>query len=36
VLAAHALALGPGATPLGDEALARIEPEWSPAVCTCP
>lgn len=36
VLAAHALAVGPGVTPLGDEALARIEPEWTPAVCTCP
>lgn len=36
VLVAHALAVGPGITPLGDEALALIAADWSPAVCTCP
>ena len=32
-LAAHALAAGPGANPLGDLALARST--WSPEVCQC-
>ncbi len=36
VLVGHALAVGPGVTPLGDETLALIEPEWDPRVCTCP
>ncbi|HLR56966.1 MAG TPA: DUF501 domain-containing protein [Beutenbergiaceae bacterium] len=35
VLVAHSLAVGPGINPLGDEALARLEPLWDPAVCTC-
>jgi hypothetical protein len=33
-LAAHALAAGPGANPIGDLALARSS--WSPDVCKCP
>ncbi len=33
-LAAHALAAGPGANPIGDVALERSS--WSPAVCQCP
>lgn len=32
-LAAHALAAGPGANPIGDIALERSS--WSPAVCQC-
>ncbi|HET8778493.1 MAG TPA: DUF501 domain-containing protein, partial [Agromyces sp.] len=32
-LAAHALAAGPGANPIGDIALARSS--WSPDVCEC-
>lgn len=32
-LAAHALAAGPGANPIGDRALARAA--WSPAICEC-
>lgn len=32
-LAAHALAAGPGANPIGDAALARCA--WSPTVCEC-
>jgi hypothetical protein len=35
VLVAHALAAGPGVNPLGDEALARIAPQWRPDRCTC-
>ncbi|MDO8106827.1 DUF501 domain-containing protein [Isoptericola sp. b441] len=35
VLAAHALAVGPGITPLGDEALALAAAEWTPQVCRC-
>ncbi|WP_394552682.1 DUF501 domain-containing protein [Agromyces sp. MMS24-JH15] len=33
-LAAHALAAGPGANPIGDIALERSP--WSPNVCQCP
>ena len=33
-LAAHALAAGPGANPIGDLALERSS--WSPDVCQCP
>ena len=36
VLVGHALAVGPGVSPLGDEALALISMTWSPSVCTCP
>ena len=36
VLVGHALAVGPGISPLGDEALALIAPTWRPEVCTCP
>ncbi len=36
VLVGHALAVGPGITPLGDEALALIAEIWRPEVCTCP
>ncbi|MDT0165208.1 DUF501 domain-containing protein [Actinotalea sp. AC32] len=35
VLVGHALAAGPGVNPLGDEALALIQDEWRPQVCTC-
>ena len=35
-LVGHALAVGPGISPIGDEALALLEPEWSPLVCRCP
>ncbi len=35
VLAGHALAVGPGVNPLGDEALARISDQWRPDVCRC-
>ncbi|WP_150462793.1 DUF501 domain-containing protein [Nesterenkonia ebinurensis] len=35
VLAAHALAAGPGVNPLGDETLERISSEWTPQTCTC-
>lgn len=35
VLVGHALARGPGVNPLGDETLALIADEWSPAVCRC-
>ncbi|MGO1182884.1 MAG: DUF501 domain-containing protein [Micrococcaceae bacterium] len=35
VLVGHALAAGPGANRLGDEALALIEDEFSPRVCRC-
>jgi uncharacterized protein len=33
VLVAHALAVGPGVNPLGDEALAALGEWWSPASC---
>ncbi len=33
VLAAHALAAGPGVNPLGDEVLAAVGPWWSAAPC---
>jgi hypothetical protein len=36
VLAAHALAAGPGVNPFGDEALARLDPWWTTAPCTDP
>jgi hypothetical protein len=36
VLVGHALAVGPGVSPLGDEALALIAESWCPEVCTCP
>ncbi len=36
VLVGHALAVGPGVSPLGDEALALIAESWRPEVCTCP
>lgn len=35
VLVAHALAVGPGISPLGDEALALIAGSWRPDRCTC-
>ena len=35
VLVAHALAVGPGITVLGDETLALIADRWSPQVCRC-
>lgn len=35
VLVGHALAVGPGVTPLGDEALARIAEEFNPQRCVC-
>jgi hypothetical protein len=36
VLVAHALAAGPGANPLGDEALAMLEPWWAGGACVHP
>ena len=33
VLAAHALAAGPGVNPLGDEVLERIGAWWTPTAC---
>lgn len=33
VLVAHALAVGPGVNPLGDEALERLSPWWAPGAC---
>lgn len=36
VLVGHALAVGPGVSPLGDETLALVAHEFSPLVCTCP
>ena len=33
VLVAHSLAAGPGVNPLGDEALARLEPWGAPGPC---
>lgn len=35
VLVAHALAVGPGITPLGDEALEAISDDWNPGLCPC-
>ncbi|GAB3192459.1 DUF501 domain-containing protein [Nesterenkonia suensis] len=35
VLVGHALAVGRGISPLGDETLDRIAEEWTPADCTC-
>lgn len=35
VLAAHALARGPGVNPLGDETLALIADRWRQDRCTC-
>ena len=35
VLVGHALAAGPGVSPLGDEALALVEHAWRPDTCTC-
>ena len=35
VLVGHSLAAGPGVNPLGDDALARIAPSWTPDRCTC-
>lgn len=35
VLVGHALAEGPGANPLGDEALAMMRDDFDPAVCRC-
>ena len=34
VLVAHSLAAGPGANPLGDEALAMLDPWWQAAPCS--
>ncbi len=36
VLAAHALATGPGVNPLGDEALALLDPWWETHPCAGP
>jgi uncharacterized protein len=36
VLAAHALAAGPGANPLGDEVLAALPPWWADGPCVQP
>jgi hypothetical protein len=33
VLVAHSLAAGPGVNPLGDEALAMLEPWWATGSC---
>lgn len=35
VLVGHSLAEGPGANPLGDEALAMMRDEFDPTVCRC-
>lgn len=35
VLVAHALAVGPGVNPFGDETLATISHVWRPDRCTC-
>jgi hypothetical protein len=35
-LAAHALAVGPGVNPVGDEALALLVPWWDPGRCVDP
>jgi len=36
VLVAHSLAAGPGVNPLGDEALAVVEPWWTDGPCAQP
>ncbi len=36
VLAAHALAAGPGVNPLGDEVVQAIAPWWDGATCAAP
>ncbi len=36
VLAAHALAAGPGVNPLGDEVLAALDPWWRAGPCVAP
>lgn len=36
VLVAHALAAGPGANPLGDEALSRLPAWWAAGPCVSP
>jgi hypothetical protein len=36
VLVAHSLAAGPGENPLGDEALALLDPWWSAGPCVDP
>jgi hypothetical protein len=36
VLVGHALAAGPGVNPLGDEALALLEPWWAAGPCVSP
>lgn len=33
VLVAHSLAVGPGVNPLGDQALAVLDPWWAPMSC---
>jgi uncharacterized protein len=35
VLVGHALAVGPGVNPLGDEALALVRELWRPDRCSC-
>jgi hypothetical protein len=35
VLVGHALAVGPGINPIGDEVLERIRETWRPDRCTC-
>jgi len=35
VLVGHALAVGPGVNPIGDDALERIRGSWRPDRCTC-
>jgi hypothetical protein len=36
VLVGHSLAVGPGVNPLGDEALALLDPWWSAGPCVAP
>ena len=36
VLVAHSLAVGPGVNPLGDEALAMLDPWWTQSPCHTP
>lgn len=36
VLVGHSLAAGPGVNPLGDEALAALEPWWTAGPCVAP
>jgi len=35
VLVGHALAVGPGVNPIGDEVLAMLHDTWRPDRCTC-